>query len=714
MRRENVGKVLIAVFLLSPALAAFGCGSSSSSKPPPAPTGFTMFVANAGNNSITAYNTADALAAAQPGGYDFTPLITLSNPYGQTFLDPPGQAALSSGGNLWVADSGGNSVIEIPSTSLTQSGEIAPAITIANPAGKNYLLGPHGVAMDAQGDLWVSNYATDTLVEYTAQQLTSNPTQQPFTFAPAVIISNPTGKFDLVGPATIEFDAEGDLWVANLAGNTVVEYGASQLTSSGSPTPQTTIANPTTTPATTYLLAPHGLAFDAAGDLFVVNATFGSSPLVRYSAAQLAGGGTITQAPSAIYTGSAFDVPAYAEFDSAGDLWVSNTGGPTLPGNLVEFSAASLASSGSPTPETVIGNPAGGNYLYQAFGLAFDSAGNLIVTNRGYDFPVIKYSAAQIASSGTPDPAVVLNNPSAVLPAIYNPTSLALDSADDLWVANDPRGAEPGNIAKLDASSIVNSNFNVKPGLVIEDPTGQTLDHPDDIQFDSSGNLWAASSSIVTTPTGDETSSRLVMYSAASLEAGKPAVTVTINVPTGVLIHFRRMHFDGAGNLWLAGDAVENIDGVATPRIPLVVEYTKAQLASSGTPAFTTIILGIGTHPYFYNPVGLGFDAVGDLWVTSEIATATLNHALAVAYLGKNLGSSSTPVASISGPELIALASAFDSDGNMFVATFGRILEYAAANVALVDDGGAIPDAQGAIAGPLSGLDYPSALAIEK
>jgi len=674
-----------------------------------------MFVANSGNNSVTAYNTSVAQQAAAPGGYDVTPLATLSNPYGETFLDPPGQAVLSSAGNLWVANSGGNSVIEISSTGLAQSGEIAPSLTIANPAGQKYLLGPHGVALDGKGDLWVSNDVSNTLVEYTAQQLTSNPTEQPFTFPPAVIISNPAGSQAMAGPATIEFDAEGDLWVANVANDTVVEYSASQLTSSGSPTPATTIANPTTQPPTNYLFVPHGLAFDSAGDLFVVNLAQSGFPLVRYSAAQLAGGGTITQAPSATYTGTAFNVPAYAEFDSAGDLWVSNTAGASAPGNLVEFSAASLASSGSPTPQTIITSPATGTqYLYQAFGLAFDSVGNLIVTNRGYDFPVIKFLASQIASTGSPEPAVVLNNPSASIPAIYNPSGLALDANNDLWIANNPRAAEEGNIVKIDASSIVNNNFNVKPALIIQDPTGETLKRPDDIQFDSSGNLWAASSFVVSGPSGDEANSKLLMYPAASLTGGSPTPSVEIVPPTGVLFHFHRLHFDTEGNLWVAGHATISENMVVTPPIPVVLEYTKAQLASSGAPSPAITISGYGTHYYFEDPVGLGFEPDGDLWVTSAYSPGVLNNALAVEYEGSDLSSSSTPIAAISGPATTATASAFDSDGNLFIATVGKVYEYTASTLDSVDKGGAIPDAQGVISGPLSGLDYTSALAIEK
>ena len=54
--------------------------------------------------------------------------------------------------------------------------------------------------------------------------------------------------------------------------------------------------------------------------------------------------------PSATISSSTFQNPYGEAFDAAGDLWVSNYGGDTV----AEFTAAQLAATGSPTPAVVL------------------------------------------------------------------------------------------------------------------------------------------------------------------------------------------------------------------------------------------------------------------------------------------------------------------------------------------------------------------------
>ncbi len=78
----------------------------------------------------------------------------------------------------------------------------------------------------------------------------------------------PKGTFasGLSGPAGLAFDAAGDLYVANLTGNTISEFsstGASKGTFASG------------------LDLPVGLAFDAAGDLYVANS--GTNSIIEFS-----------------------------------------------------------------------------------------------------------------------------------------------------------------------------------------------------------------------------------------------------------------------------------------------------------------------------------------------------------------------------------------------------------------------------------------------
>jgi sugar lactone lactonase YvrE len=155
-----------------------------------------------------------------------TPAVTISgfvNPYGLAF---------DGSGDLWVTDISANTVVEYTPSQLVSSGSPTPAVTIS--ANASSIDSPSGVAFDASGNLWVTNTGSNTLVEFTPSQLgaSGDPT-------PAVTVSATGSSLD--GPYSLAFDAAGNLWVPNAHGESLVEYTASQLAATGNPTPVNTI-----------------------------------------------------------------------------------------------------------------------------------------------------------------------------------------------------------------------------------------------------------------------------------------------------------------------------------------------------------------------------------------------------------------------------------------------------------------------------------------
>jgi hypothetical protein len=78
-----------------------------------------------------------------------------------------------------------------------------------------------------------------------------------------------------------------------------------------------------------------------------------------------------------------------------------------------------------------------------AAGMAFDLAGNLWVTNFGGS--VAKFTAAQLAITGSPAATVVISGDTTVLPALVNPVQVNFDAKGVMWVLW--RGAS--NVATL-------------------------------------------------------------------------------------------------------------------------------------------------------------------------------------------------------------------------------------------------------------------------
>ncbi len=296
-----------------------------------------LWIANNGAPTIVAYTAAQL--GASTGAAPTTALAFAPG------TEPVG-AAFDASGNLWVTTT---SVVEFTASQLGASGSPTPAVTLSATGGS--LSGPLGLAFDASGNLWVANYTGNTVVAFAANQLAANGSP-----TPTVTVSATGGSLN--APVGLAFDASGNLWVTNSGANTVVEFAPSQLGTSGSPTPAVTLSS-----TVGSLSSPLGLAFDASGNLWVVN---GGNTVLQFAASQLTASGSPTPAVTLSAAAGSLDSPRSLAFDASGNLWVTN--GASMANTVVEFAAGQLAVSGAPTPTTTVsGSSLGGPY-----GLAFD------------------------------------------------------------------------------------------------------------------------------------------------------------------------------------------------------------------------------------------------------------------------------------------------------------------------------------------------------
>lgn len=182
---------------------------------------------------------------------------------GFTFIQ---QAVFDKQGDLWVTDNGGQRVDVFSSAQVAAGGAVTPATMISsNPA----FTGPLGIVFDGSNNLYIANNATTTIFEFTAGMLPSVGAGA-VTLAPAYTLSD-NGHGSIQGPWGLVIDAEGDLWSSNAnAPNTVVEFAASSLGQTGSPTPMTTLS-PVAVGGDPSLDSPNGIAFDNLGDLAAIN-----------------------------------------------------------------------------------------------------------------------------------------------------------------------------------------------------------------------------------------------------------------------------------------------------------------------------------------------------------------------------------------------------------------------------------------------------------
>lgn len=266
--------------------------------------------------------------------------------------DRPDGLALDAQGDVWVGVTGTHGVVEYTPAQQASGGTPTPSVTIGSDGTS--LRDPVSLAFDAHGNLWVGNAGNSTDIEmYRPSQLVSSGSP-----TPSVSI---TGSYKTI--VSLAFDANGDLWFTDTSDNRVAELTPSQLASSGSPTPHTTLSS-------SVLNEPVGLAFDASGDLWVANFSSATSPLLMFTATQVKAGGTPSPTVVISDDGSGnLSGPLCLAFDGQGALWVVGYGGPGGQ-DLVEFAAADIATSGKPAASVVLSGFTNINFPQLAFGPA--------------------------------------------------------------------------------------------------------------------------------------------------------------------------------------------------------------------------------------------------------------------------------------------------------------------------------------------------------
>jgi sugar lactone lactonase YvrE len=121
------------------------------------------------NNVWVANYYGDSVSEVSSSG-----VVLLNGITGGGVLHPQG-IAVDGAGTVWVANYRGNSISEISGASSATPGTfLSPASGFGTDAS---LLEPYGLALDASGNVWVSNYGNDTVTQFVG---VATPIKTPF------------------------------------------------------------------------------------------------------------------------------------------------------------------------------------------------------------------------------------------------------------------------------------------------------------------------------------------------------------------------------------------------------------------------------------------------------------------------------------------------------------------------------------------------------
>ena len=326
-----------------------------------------------GDPGITAlYSLPSSLSPFQPtlSSVSAPNDFTIEVQYISSQLAAPYGIALDAGGNAWVTNEAGNSVVKIPSLTPT----LAP--TSYSVGG---LLAPRGISIDSTGNVWIANTGGNDVVELSSTGSLKSGT------------GYASGGVSI--PVAIANDSAGNAWVANFGGNSITELGptgaasgASPITGAGAlsvptavaldPAGNVAVANSATGQLCLFsnaaalqqcvsdgtLLGATALAISTGGNISVAGSTAGPKVTGAFTL------GTNTGAVNAAspVSGGGLTLPVAVAYDGSGTAWFANSS------SISEFSGTS-AVSGS----------AGFGVLSSPSGIAVDASGSVWTANSG-------------------------------------------------------------------------------------------------------------------------------------------------------------------------------------------------------------------------------------------------------------------------------------------------------------------------------------------
>ncbi len=357
-----------------------------------------VYVSDYNNNRVLGWNDAATLTNGETadlvlGQPDFISAVPNNSGESASTLNLPQGVVVDGSGNLYVADSGNNRVLEYDTPFAACDGSfpcVGPAASkvagtctgftsyTCDGVSAYSLSGPAGLALNG-GDLWVADAGDDRVLEFNTP-LASLPSLPK---AVAVIGQstleasgcnsdtsggNPTA-IDLCHPYALAFDGSGHLYVADESNNRVLEYNtpltsttANRVFGQGGSFKTNECDYDIATHETSTaidLCNPTGVALDPSGDLWVVDQTNNrvleyNTPLTNTTANTVFGqGGSFTSNACNSDTGSksissAIDLctPGGVALDPSGNLWVADQG------NNRVLKYDNPLESPSPTPTT--------------------------------------------------------------------------------------------------------------------------------------------------------------------------------------------------------------------------------------------------------------------------------------------------------------------------------------------------------------------------
>ncbi len=373
------------------------------------------------------------------------------------FVGSPGGLALDAQGNLFIADTTNNRVRRVDAngiiTTVAGGGFLVPGD--GEQATLVSLWGPSDVAVDAEGSLYIADTFHSSVRKVAWNGIVTTLAGGGFLVGSAAN-GRPATQLFLSRPMGLAVDLGGNLYVTDAG-----RYYAYKISPTGAATVAAGNGSLTPTgdgrPATSAGICPlFGLAADAAGNLYFPDELTSSIRKVDTSGilTTVAGAGAYGFAgDGGSATAARLSSPGDAAPDSGGVLWIADTSNFRL--RKVDAAGVIATVAGVPGwSYSGDGGPATSAQLSAVSGVATDAAGNLFIADTS-NARVRKVSTAGIIATVAGNGIMGSSGDGgpATSAQFFSPASVAVDAAGNLYVA------DLGAVRKVDPSGNIGTSL---------------------------------------------------------------------------------------------------------------------------------------------------------------------------------------------------------------------------------------------------------------
>jgi sugar lactone lactonase YvrE len=390
-----------------------------------------LFIADGSNNEIRMVTPAGVISTIAGNGT--AGFSGDGGPATSAQLNNPVAVAVDTAGNVFIADQSNNRIRMVNSAGVisTVTGSTSGFSGDGGPASSAQISHPGGIAVDRAGNLFIADTGNNRIRIVTSGFISTVAGTGTVGFSGD---GGAAASAQFVVPIDVSVDGSGNLFIADQGNYRIREVSSAGVISSVAG--RTDDGGP---PASAQFYFPNTLVVDGAGNLFIADTDIHRIRKITPAGviATVAGNGSLGfSGDGGAATAAQLNYPAAIAVDAAGNLFIADTNNERVRKVSPEGIITTVAGNGT-SGSNGDGGPARSAQLSEPAGIAVDSAGNLFISDTGGQrIREVNSAGVIVTVAGNGTKGFSGDGGPAVSAQLAGPAGIAVDGAGNLFIAD--------------------------------------------------------------------------------------------------------------------------------------------------------------------------------------------------------------------------------------------------------------------------------------